>query len=163
MPSYTFKNFIPLASIFFFILCFTISKQWYYGFDIMMGMQDFMASFFIIFSLFKIINLKAFAQAYSMYDCIAKRFFFYGYLYPFIEMALGIAYATNSYPIMTNIITVVLMLISSIGVALELKKKETIPCACLGLVFKVPMTYVTLLEDLLMAGMASIMILASIV
>ena len=51
------------------------------------------------------------------------------------------------------------MAISSIGVAIELSKKKEIMCACLGVVFKLPMTYVTLLEDLLMAAMALIMLI----
>jgi hypothetical protein len=50
------------------------------------------------------------------------------------------------------------MLISALGVANELRKKQTIMCACLGTVFKIPMTYVTLFEDLLMASMALYML-----
>jgi len=156
--SYTYKDFIPLGFIFLLITIFTFIRQFYSGFDLMIAMQDFMAGFFIIFSLFKIINIKGFAEAYSMYDIIAKRFFMYGYLYPFIELGLGIAYLMQWFPLAINILTVILMLISSIGVAQELMKKRVIPCACLGVVFKIPMTYVTLLEDLLMAVMALIMI-----
>ncbi len=48
----------------------------------------------------------------------------------------------------------VVMLVGAYGVYLKLKEHEEIPCACLGTVFKVPMTWVTLGEDLLMAGMA---------
>jgi hypothetical protein len=51
------------------------------------------------------------------------------------------------------------MLISAAGVARELLKKNRIPCACLGMVFVLPMTTVTLLEDLLMAVMATAMLL----
>ncbi len=62
-------------------------------------------------------------------------------------------------PIATNAITYVLMLVSGIGVAIALAKGENLMCACLGMVFKLPMTYVTLFEDLLMAGMALGMLL----
>jgi hypothetical protein len=50
------------------------------------------------------------------------------------------------------------MLVSAAGVARELWKGREIMCACLGVVFKIPMTYVTLLEDLLMAAMAGFML-----
>lgn len=157
--SYTFRDFIPLIIIFLLIFTLVGFKQLYSGFDVMRCMQDFMASFFIIFSLFKIVNLKGFAQAYCEYDIIAKRSTFYAYFYPFIELALGIAYIMRWHPMIINTITVIVMLISSIGVAQELMKKRAIPCACLGVVFKIPMTYVTLLEDLLMAVMALVMII----
>jgi hypothetical protein len=50
------------------------------------------------------------------------------------------------------------MIISSIGVAQKLVVREIFICACLGAVFKIPMTWVTLLEDVLMGGMAFIML-----
>jgi hypothetical protein len=52
-----------------------------------------------------------------------------------------------------------LMLVSAVGIGMELAKKKEIQCACLGLVFNIPMTYVTLAEDLLMALMALLMLM----
>jgi hypothetical protein len=153
---YTYTNYIPLISIFLIIISSTILKQFYSGFNVMNAMQDFMGIFFIVFSIFKIINIKGFAEAYSQYDIIAKNFFAYGYIYPFIELGLGIAYLMRWNPLITNSITAGIMLVSSIGVVQQLLKKNVLTCACLGAVFKIPMTYVTLLEDLLMAVMAII-------
>src|ERR1019366_8433287 len=39
----------------------------------------FMAGFFLVFSTFKLIDLKGFAAGYSTYDLFAKKVFFYGY------------------------------------------------------------------------------------
>lgn len=44
--------------------------------------------------------------------------------------------------------------VSAIGVAQALMAKRKIVCACLGAVFKIPITKVTLLEDVLMFLMA---------
>ena len=82
----------------------------------------------------------------------------YAYAYPFIEIALSVMYLGRYQLTLVNIVTVVLMLVSSIGVAQKLAKKEEIACACLGVVFKIPMTYVTLAEDVLMGVMALIML-----
>ncbi len=112
-----------------------------------------------MFGFFKIINLKALAKAYAEYDIISKKFFWYGYLYPFLEFGLGVAYFINFMPILINIFTVLLMLMSACGIFIELHKGRQITCACLGMVFKIPMTYVTLVEDLLMAAMAIIMLM----
>jgi hypothetical protein len=130
-----------------------------YGWQLKDAMNDFMGIFFIVFSLFKIYNLHGFAQAYSTYDIIAKRSTVYAYAYPFIELSLGISYLFGLYPIATNVVTFVLMTIGAIGVGIELAQGNHITCACLGAVFKIPMTYVTLLEDLTMAFMALIMLI----
>lgn len=156
---YTIKNFLPLIIIYSVIILFTGTKQFFYGFNIHNVMYDFMGIYFIVFSLFKIINLKGFAQAYSTYDIIAKHFTIYAYMYPFIELVLGIFYLMQFQLFMVNWATLLLMIISSIGVAYELAQKKEIMCACLGVVFKIPMTYVTLAEDLIMGIMAFLMLI----
>jgi hypothetical protein len=121
-------------------------------------MMNFMAGFFLIFSGFKLIDLKGFAEGYSTYDLIAKKFFGYGYIYPFIEFSLGILYATHLVPPIVNLITFVVMGFSGIGVAIKIAKHEQFQCACLGTFLKVPLTKVTLIEDFGMAAMAALMI-----
>ena len=58
-------------------------------------MTDFMAGFFLVFSGFKLIDLRGFAEGYSTYDLVAKRIFQYGYAYPFLELAFGLAFLTS--------------------------------------------------------------------
>ena len=122
-------------------------------------MNSFMAGFFIVFSFFKLLNLSDFAASYAMYDIIAKKVKGYGFVYPFIELALGIAYLIHFDPMFTGIATIVVMGISSIGVIQSVLNKQKIKCACLGAVFNLPMSTVTIIEDLLMVLMA-IMLLA---
>ncbi len=153
------RDYLPLIAIFALIILFTLIRQFYAGPCLIMAMNDFMGSFFLIFGAFKVMNLQGFVEAYAMYDILAKRSQLYAYAYPFIELSLGIAYFVGMYSFAVNLFTLALMLVSSIGVAMELGKKEPMMCACLGVVFKVPMTYVTLFEDLLMASMALIMLL----
>jgi len=126
--------------------------------NVLFAMRNFMAGFFIVFGAFKLLNWKGFVEAYQMYDIIGKRSALYAYLYPLIELGLGVAYLTAVNLVVTNWITLVVMGVSSIGVAQQLVKKQTIQCACLGVVFKVPMTKVTLIEDVLMAVMAVVML-----
>ena len=151
---YTLKNFLPLIIIFIIIALITLTHQLSYGWNTKECMRIVMASFFLVFGFFKIINLPGFAKAYSLYDLIANRFYWYGYVYPFLELFLGVAYLLRWRPFEINIFTLILMLVSAAGVFNELRKGKTIICACLGAVFKIPMTYVTLAEDLIMAVMA---------
>jgi hypothetical protein len=159
LPRYTVQDFVPLIIIFSLIGLITLGHQLYYGFEFMAGMRILMAAFFLTFGLFKAINLAGFAEAYSIYDLIAQRFYWYGYIYPFLELFLGVAYLLKCNLFTINIITLVLMSVSAAGVFNELRKGKTIVCACLGTVFKIPMTYVTLAEDLIMATMALVMLL----
>lgn len=122
-------------------------------------MLNFMAGFFLVFSAFKFLDLKGFASAYATYDLLAKRWPTYGLIYPFLELALGIAYLFRLMPTATNVATVLLMGFSSLGVLAALRKKQQIQCACLGTVLKLPMSTITLVEDIGMAGMAALMLL----
>ena len=61
-------------------------------------------------------------------------------------------------PFAVNIATLVVMGVSTLGVVRSLVKKQKIRCACLGTVFNLPMSVVTLVEDLLMVGMSTAML-----
>lgn len=157
--NYTHKNFLPLLIIFMIIFLMTFIRQYFEGYNFDSAMKDFMGFFFLIFGGFKILNLQKFTEAYQTYDLIAQRTRWYGYIYPFLEILLGTLYITRSYIFFANIATLVLMLVGSLGVLKALLSQGQFMCACLGTVFNLPMTYVTLLEDLLMAAMALYMIL----
>jgi hypothetical protein len=117
-----------------------------------------MAGFFLVFSFFKFLDLKGFATSYAMYDVVAKKIPVYGFIYPFLELGLGIAYLINFDPVITNWATIIIMAISSMGVIQSVLNKKKIQCACLGAVFNLPMSTVTIIEDLLMVGMAVAML-----
>lgn len=124
------------------------------------AMGNFMGSFFLAFSFFKLLDLKGFADNYRSYDVVARKFPLYGYVYPFIELILGIAYISAFQPFGTNLLTLVVMSVSSIGVIQSLLNKRKIRCACLGTIFNLPMSTVTLVEDGLMVCMAVLALLA---
>lgn len=119
-------------------------------------MNQFMAGFFLVFSAFKLLDIHGFAEGYATYDLLAKRCFNYGYIYPFLELGLGILYLGNWMPTMTLSLTVIIMGFSSIGVINSLLKKQKFNCACLGTLLKVPLSMITLVEDLLMVILALI-------
>lgn len=123
-------------------------------------MTHFMASFFIAFSFFKLLNIRGFADSYSSYDLLARKWYGYGLVYPFIELGLGVLYLTGFNMQVTNAISVLVMGFSSIGVIKAVADKRTIQCACLGAVFNLPMSTVTIIEDLLMVAMAGGMLVS---
>jgi len=150
----------PVLLIFGYITGITLlSEGMQVEFSWMRWMNHFMAGFFLIFSFFKLLNLKGFADSYAMYDIVAKQWSGWGYIYAFIELALGIAFLTSYSPILTNSITFVVMSVSIIGVLQSVFNKRKIKCACLGDIFNLPMSTITIIEDALMIGMSGIMLL----
>jgi hypothetical protein len=127
--------------------------------DAGLWMTHFMAGFFLVFSFFKFLDLPGFASAYGTYDLLAARMPAYGYVYPFIELGLGLAYLFQLAPAWTNAATFLLMAFGSLGVISALMSGRRIRCACLGTVLNLPMSSVTLVEDLSMTAMAGIMLL----
>ena len=121
-------------------------------------MLDFMAGFFLVFSFFKLLELRGFADAYQSYDVLARPVRAWALAYPFVELTLGVAYLARWNLPVTNSVTLVLMLLGSVGVLRALLKKKAIRCACLGTALNLPMTTVTLIEDLGMAAMATVML-----
>ena len=122
-------------------------------------MRHFMAGFFLVFSFFKLLDLPGFVSAFRGYDLIARRSAKFAWAYPFIELALGVAYLLNLAPVATNTVTLGVMAVGAVGVAKALLDRRAIRCACLGTALNLPMTKVTLVEDLTMAAMAATMLL----
>lgn len=154
------ETYKPILLIFAFVGGISLIASYQNGaVDGMLWMQYFMAGFFLTFSFFKFLDIKGFAESYATYDLLAKKLPSYGYIYPFLELGLGIAYLTNFSPTETYIATIVIMGFSSIGVIESVINKKRIQCACLGTVFNLPMSTVTIIEDLLMVAMAAGMLL----
>ena len=154
-----FETYKPILLIFFYIILTTILIQINnQQFDLMQWMRHFMAAFFLVFSFFKLLNLKGFAESYAMYDILARRFPSWAYIYAFIELALGIGYLIDFNPIVINTVSFFVMSVSIIGVLKIVLNKQQIQCACLGDVFHLPMSIVTIIEDALMIFMAAFML-----
>lgn len=158
-PKPGFKTYLPLILVFFYIILGISIIQINAGtLDWMNLMNNFMGGFFLVFSFFKMLDVKNFAYSYSSYDVIAKKWLGYGYMYPFIELTLGVLFLLKAFPVFTNSSTLIVMGVSSIGVIQSLIEKKKIKCACLGTVFNLPMTNITLIEDLLMVLMSAVML-----
>ena len=121
-------------------------------------MLDFMGLFYIIFSFFKILDIKGFSISFRMYDPLAKKVPLYGIIYPFIEILLGIMFLTRIEVELAIILTIIVLGITTIGVTQALLNKKLISCACLGTTLKLPMTEATFIENALMIIMAFILL-----
>jgi hypothetical protein len=154
----TWKSYLPLFVIIALIFVASATVSWV---DYRVGVFSlahfvtyFMTGFFLVFSGFKLMDLKGFAEGYSTYDLLAQRWFGYGYIYPFIELGFGLAMLAGLMSPTLLWAEFAVMLFSGVGVAIKLAKGEEFQCACLGTFLKVPLTKVTLVEDFGMALLA---------
>lgn len=121
-------------------------------------MLDFMGLFYIVFSFFKILDVKGFAMSFQMYDPLAKVIPKYGFVYPFIELALGLLFLFEYKIRFALFATLVILGITTVGVTKSLLDKKNIKCACLGSVLNLPMTKATFIENSIMILMAIYML-----
>jgi len=153
------ETYRPILLIFLYITTITALAQYGSGsWDWMRFMRHFMAGFFLTFSFFKLLNLKGFAESYVMYDVVARAIPAWAYIYAFVELGLGIAFLIDFDPVITNSVTLIVMLLSIVGVLQTVLNKRKIQCACLGAVFNLPMSTVTIIEDGLMIAMSGWML-----
>ena len=122
-------------------------------------MLDFMGLFYIVFSFFKMLDLKGFPESFQMYDPLAKRVPVYARVYPFIETALGLLFLMRVELQIALILTLIILGITTIGVTKTLLSKKSIRCACLGTALKLPMSEATFIENAIMIVMALAMLL----
>lgn len=127
-------------------------------FNSMLLMDQVMGLFFLIFAMFKLFNLNGFADGFQMYDVVAKKFRGYAYVYPFIELMLGALYLSGQYMFFANVATLIVMTVSAIGVFLSMKRGYKFKCACLGTVLNIPLSTVSLVENVGMGLMAVYML-----
>lgn len=149
-----FKTYLPLIiiTIFSIIMSLVLAK------DSQEIVYRFMGFFLIIFSLFKWINYFGFIEAFKQYDIVSKFFKPYPYLYPLIELLLGLFYINMQLLILCNIVTIIVMAFLTISIGKAIAQKRSISCACLGTTIDLPLTVVSLFEAVLMLFMAAIML-----
>lgn len=155
-------DYIPLMVIIGLALLAAAAKQAAYpgAWSGMSWMPDFMGFFLVMFSMFKFFDPGGFADGFQMYDLLAGPMRGYAYVYPFIELGLGLGYLARWQPAAICAATIVVMVFGSLGVLNALRKGLDLECACMGTVLKVPLSTVALVEDLGMAAMAAAMLLA---
>ena len=151
------KQLKPLFLIIFYILISSVLLN-YKNWNWLDFMIDFMGLFYIIFSFFKMLDLKGFPNSFRMYDPLAKRIPIYAKAYPFIETVLGLMFLMRFEITIALWITIFVLGTTTIGVTKVLLNKRSIRCACLGTTLKLPMSEATLIENTIMIVMATLML-----
>ena len=122
-------------------------------------MNNIMGTILIIFGVLKLLDLDTFADIFSKYDLVSKKYKPYGYLYPFLEIILGINFIRKKHLKISYIVTIILMVISLIGVTVSIIQGRQLRCGCLGSFLHIPLSYVTISENMVMLIMSWMLLL----
>ena len=119
------------------------------------ALQWFIAFSMIVLSLLKLQNIETFSTMFLNYDLLARRWVRYGYIYPFAEGLAGILMIAGVFDWLSVPLA---LLIGSVGAVSVVKAvyvdRRELKCACVGGSSNVPLGFVSLIENLMMVGMA---------
>lgn len=122
----------------------------------MIWMQVFMGVWFFLFAMVKLFDLPWFVKSFQLYN-LASVIPGYAWLFPFIEIALGIAYLVDidmQYALLINVIAFVVIAEVLISLLYTLVIRQQKPhCACMGMSAEMSVGAVTVIENIVMLVM----------
>lgn len=157
------RTFLPLITVFAVVVSLSVVLTYLQQGGVHEAMLNFMGVFFIAFGLLKVVNLSGFARSYRAYDHVAQAFPVWGYIYPWVELLFGVLYLAQLSVLLVSMLTVVIMTQKAYSVFMSVRRGAQPTCACLGGFFSIPITWVTVAEDVLMALMGLGMMVAYVV
>ena len=141
------------------LLALAIVLNLYEGFPVLTWLKWFFAISMVALAIQKLMDVEGFVNGFLGYDLLARRYVPYGYAYPFLELYTGVGMAaligTDS-PLVWLVAPVGLF-IGTVGAVSVIKavyvEKRDLKCACVGGGSNVPLGFISLSENLVMAGM----------
>lgn len=151
--SVTYQPVIALFSVAFFL---ALAVTWLVKGSLFVPQTIlwFISIAMVLLGLQKLQDIEKFATMFLNYDLLAQKWVRYGYVYPFVETVAGLLMLMGVLTWLSAPATLVVAGIGAISVikAVYIDKRE-IKCACLG-DSRVPLGFVSLVENLMMIGMA---------
>lgn len=147
------KTYTPIIAVFSVAALLSLATS--------AGLMAFMGYSLALLACLKLMDLRAFAESFVKYDFLAKRLIVYAFVYPFIELVLGLGLLAGFYP---HIVGLVAAVVGSIGGTSIIKAvyfdKLDLNCACVGGNSNVPLGAVSFLENFIMILMGAYLLFA---
>lgn len=123
------------------------------------ALHDAMGFFLIFLSFLKFLDVGGFVKQFVQYDWVTQHFTFYGWFYPWIELVLGLGYLSHEPPVALYWVTLGFAALNLKGVIQGIQQRNDLHCACMGSFVKVPLSTISILENMAMGIMAAWMLL----
>ncbi|MCH9634557.1 MAG: hypothetical protein S4CHLAM7_13100 [Chlamydiae bacterium] len=121
---------------------------------VMTVMVNFSGMFFLFLATLKFWDLKGFSEGFRKYDLLAKRNTAYSYIYPFLEFSIALCYLGQFIVPFVAIFTAILTFFGLIGVLQAIRNNSDLKCACMGTKLDLPLSVVSVVENVGMGVMA---------
>ncbi len=122
----------------------------YLGID---SLNDFLRIYIgislVSFGVLKTFKLLDFAESHQRYDLISRHFILYGYMYPFIEITLGVFLVINYHVVIAYSILIPILCLRVLSVWHTIAINTKVNYAYLEGFFKIRISYATVIIDLL--------------
>jgi hypothetical protein len=120
----------------------------------MKSVEWFIAFAMCLLAVQKLRDLRGFSNQFLAYDVLAQRFLPYAYIYPFAEALAGVLMIAGMFIWFAGPLAILIGVAGAASVikAVYIDKRE-LKCACVGGNSNVPLGFVSLTENLMMATM----------
>lgn len=120
----------------------------------------FVAIAMCLLAFLKLKDIEGFVSGFLGYDLLARAWLPYAYVYAWAEAAAGVLMLSGQ---LVWLASAIALFIGGIGAVSVIKAvyidRRSLTCACVGGGSNVPLGFVSLLENLLMVGMAIVMVM----
>ena len=144
------KSYLPIIYIYFSSILSVVFLILFFSLSFREIVLYFLGIFILIFSFLKIINFKGFVDSFTEYDFISQKIKLYAYLFPFFELIFGLLFLFKIEILYLEVLCLIFFAINLVSVVNALTKKKKFVCACLGGLFEVPLSHVSLVENITM-------------
>lgn len=139
-------SYIPVIAVFSVALLLALSTG--------LGVLGFMGFSLTILATLKLMDIPSFVTGFKQYDLITKKVPNYAKAYPFIELAIGLAFLSGAFIKLAGLLAIAVGLAGGYSVfrAVYLEKRD-LNCACIGGGSKAPLGSVSFIENAIMTVM----------
>lgn len=151
------KTYEPIIAIFSITFLMAIGTTWLLktSFDFVKITEFFISFSMCVLAIMKLRDLYSFSNQFITYDLLAKRVVDYAYIYPFVEGLAGVLMIAGVFTWLAAPAALFIATIGAVSVfkAVYIDKRE-LKCACVGGNSNVPLGIISLIENLMMIGIA---------
>lgn len=143
-------TYLPVFYVYIFSILISLNIVFFYDLNLRSAVLYFLGFFSLTFGCLKIFNLKSYLNSLLEYDFIVQRIKIYGYFFPVFEIIFGLLFILQIEILWVEYLCLSLFLLNTVVIANALEKRRHFTCACMGGLFNLPLSTVSLAESLTM-------------
>lgn len=156
------KEKLKFAAVILFISAAATVMGTLDGFNGLEWIRWFMGGFMVVFGGLKLVGIEVFIKVAPLYDLLAKKFRFYKYLYPLVQVFLGLMFIIGIFQGFTSLLALVFGLSSLVGMIKVLSRRGPIRLSYLGNIIGLRFSTVSIFENTIIVVLSSISLVTSI-